>query len=73
MKRLADNVESEIDQEGFGRLTLTTVRAARAAERPYHHRDPFDRLLIAQALTDGLVLVSNETLFDSFAVSRLWD
>ena len=35
-------------------------------------RDPFDRTLVAQALTDGLVLVSNEPAFDSYDVRRLW-
>ena len=36
------------------------------------HRDPFDRMLIAQALMEGLMLVSNETIFDRFGVERLW-
>jgi len=36
------------------------------------HKDPFDRLLIAQALSEDLVLVSNETRFDDFAVKRVW-
>ena len=37
-----------------------------------HHRDPFDRMLIAQALAGELALVSNETVFDSYGVSRVW-
>jgi PIN domain nuclease of toxin-antitoxin system len=36
------------------------------------HRDPFDRLLIAQALIEKMSLVSNEAVFDGFGVSRLW-
>jgi PIN domain nuclease of toxin-antitoxin system len=36
------------------------------------HKDPFDRLLIAQTLAEDMMLVSNEVLFDSFAVKRLW-
>jgi PIN domain nuclease of toxin-antitoxin system len=36
------------------------------------HRDPFDRLLMAQSLAEEIVLVSNETLFDNFGVQRLW-
>jgi PIN domain nuclease of toxin-antitoxin system len=36
------------------------------------HRDPFDRLLIAQGLLNELTLVSNERLFDSFGVARIW-
>ncbi|WP_296391816.1 hypothetical protein [Reyranella sp.] len=37
-----------------------------------HHRDPFDRMLIAQAMIEELVLVSNERAFDVYGVRRLW-
>jgi PIN domain nuclease of toxin-antitoxin system len=37
-----------------------------------HHRDPFDRLLIAQAMVEGLSLVSADVVFDQYSVSRLW-
>ena len=46
--------------------------AKTAGELPLHHRDPFDRLLIAQAQIEDAYLVSNETLFDTFGVLRLW-
>ncbi|MGC6329985.1 PIN domain-containing protein [Rhizorhabdus sp. FW153] len=36
------------------------------------HKDPFDRLLIAQAQSEDMVLISNEALFDGFALKRLW-
>lgn len=39
---------------------------------PWHHRDPFDRLLIAQAEVEGIPLISVDGVFDSYAVSRLW-
>ena len=39
---------------------------------PQHHRDPFDRMLIAQALTEDFTLISNEALFDQYGVKRLW-
>ena len=39
---------------------------------PLHHRDPFDRLLIAQAKCDGLVLISADPMFDEYGVIRLW-
>ena len=39
---------------------------------PHSHKDPFDRMLAAQALLEGLTLVSADTIFDDFAVSRLW-
>jgi PIN domain nuclease of toxin-antitoxin system len=39
---------------------------------PYHHRDPFDRLLIAQALTESLTLVSRDAKFASYSVAQTW-
>jgi PIN domain nuclease of toxin-antitoxin system len=46
--------------------------AQRAGLLVGEHRDPFDRILIAQAQTENLLLVSNEKLFDGFGVQRLW-
>lgn len=43
-----------------------------AGEMAIAHKDPFDRLLIAQAQAEDMVLVSNEVLFDGFPVKRLW-
>ena len=43
-----------------------------AGRLPSVHKDPFDRMLIAQALAESLMLVSNERLFDSYGVPRLW-
>jgi PIN domain nuclease of toxin-antitoxin system len=39
---------------------------------PALHKDPFDRMLVAQALADNLMLVSNETIFDAYGAPRLW-
>ena len=39
---------------------------------PFHHKDPFDRLLIAQTEAEALTIISNETLFDQYAVKRIW-
>jgi PIN domain nuclease of toxin-antitoxin system len=39
---------------------------------PFHHRDPFDRLLAAQALVEGIPLVSGDTIFDTYGVPRIW-
>lgn len=59
-------------RQGFGALSITIPHAVRGGALSGAHKDPFDRLLIAQALVEDLVLVSNETLFDSFGVQRLW-
>ena len=43
-----------------------------AARLPFHHRDPFDRLMIAQSLIDGLPLLSVDDVFDDYGVERYW-
>lgn len=53
-------------------LPITLLHAARAGALDLAHRDPFDRLLMAQSLVEGVPLVSNETKFDQFGVERVW-
>ena len=58
--------------QNFQELPVTVQDAVRAGALPGPHRDPFDRMLMAQALARNLVLVSNESLFDQYGVHRLW-
>lgn len=53
-------------------LNISLRHAAVVRTLPFHHRDPFDRMLIAQALSENLTLVNNETLFDAYGVARMW-
>jgi PIN domain nuclease of toxin-antitoxin system len=53
-------------------LPIAIVHAERAGRLPGPHRDPFDRMLIAQAMLDDLVLVSNDTAFGAYGARRLW-
>jgi PIN domain nuclease of toxin-antitoxin system len=69
---LAQNFEEIIAEQGFGELPISVHHARLAGEMNIAHKDPFDRLLIAQAQAEDLVLVSNEALFDGFAIKRLW-
>lgn len=46
--------------------------AQRAGSLPEPHRDPFDRMFIAQAQAENVPLVSNETVFDHYGIRRLW-
>lgn len=55
-----DNLSAVIGDKHFEHLPLTFEHAERAAALPMHHRDPFDRMLIAQAQTEGLVLVTRD-------------
>ncbi len=53
-------------------LPITVDYAERQAELPSHHRDPFDRLLIAQALVEEVPVVSADTTFEQYGVVRIW-
>ena len=68
----ASDVEHHLASHGFRALPITMAHAETAGRLTGSHRDPFDRMLIAQALLENLVLVSNETRFDQFGVKRLW-
>lgn len=67
-----DFVQRAIFDNGFTILPIEPRHAAAVAALPFHHRDPFDRLLIAQSLVDGLPLVSADVAADPYGVQRLW-
>jgi len=59
-------------QQTFLGLPIILAHAELAGSLPGAHRDPFDRILIAQAIAENLTLVSNERIFDAFGIVRLW-
>ena len=61
-----------LQQMSFQELPVSMDHATRAGLLLGDHKDPFDRMLIAQALAENLPLVSNEELFDRFLVQRIW-
>lgn len=69
---LARDITGAIAEQNFTELPITVDEAARAGALPGPHRDPFDRMLIAQALARNLILISSESLFDRYGVRRLW-
>ena len=69
---LAQDFEAIIAGQGFDELAISVHHARLAGEMNIAHKDPFDRLLIAQAQAEDMTLVSNEALFDGFAVKRIW-
>jgi PIN domain nuclease of toxin-antitoxin system len=68
---VADIDRAIVDQSFIG-LPISVRHGQVAGALPGPHRDPFDRMLIAQATVDKLVLVSNEQAFDAYGVGRLW-
>jgi PIN domain nuclease of toxin-antitoxin system len=65
-------VLSQISQYGFTPLRITYDHTYRVGSLPQHHRDPFDRLLIAQAMTENLVLLTGDAQFPPYGVATLW-
>lgn len=57
---------------GLTLLPITVEYADVQAALPLHHRDPFDRLIIAQALAEGIAIVGADAAFDSYGVTRIW-
>jgi PIN domain nuclease of toxin-antitoxin system len=64
---IAEKVEG-----GFRVLSIDWTHAAGVERLPRHHRDPFDRLLITQALAENLPVVTNDAVFGSYGVAIVW-
>lgn len=60
-----------VSEEGFEPLPMTFEHAERAGALPPHHRDPFDRMLIAQAMAERLTLVTHDPAFDPYGIDLL--
>ena len=69
---VALDVTGSIAGQGFEELAISVDDAERAGRLPGLHRDPFDRVLIAQALARDLAIVSVDQAFDGYGVHRLW-
>ncbi len=69
---LAADFTGNLDRERFQLLSISVEHALRAGLLPGSHRDPFDRMLIAQAQAENLPIVSKEKLFDAYGLRRIW-
>ena len=69
---IAGDILGSIQAQGFAPLSVTVRHGQRAGALPSLHRDPFDRMLIAQAILEDCALISNEQRFDAYGVNRLW-
>lgn len=69
---LPDTIEEGVLASGFERLLITFSHAERVAGLPPHHKDPFDRILVAQAQAEGLTLVTHDRLLEPYDIEILW-
>lgn len=66
------SLEKLIIKRPFEILPITYDHTARVSKLSFHHRDPFDRMIIAQALTEKMAIVSHDSAFDLYRVKRIW-
>jgi PIN domain nuclease of toxin-antitoxin system len=69
---LAHDFSSYLEQERFDSLAISAEHGIRAGLLPGPHKDPFDRMLVAQALAENLPIISNDVVFDGYGVERAW-
>ena len=69
---LIRDFEESLKQDGFHSISITADHGIRAGLLPGPHKDPFDRMLIAQAQAENLAIVSNDSVFDRYGVTRIW-
>ena len=72
LRPYADFMHLVFNVYGFRALHVLPDHTVRLIGLPDHHRDPFDRLLIAQALHEGITLVSSDATFDLYGIPRIW-
>lgn len=69
---LVQELHRMVEREGFAELAISLEHAVRAGLLPLHHRDPFDRLLVAQAQAMGVPILSADLALDAYDVRRIW-
>jgi PIN domain nuclease of toxin-antitoxin system len=62
----------QLTKNSIDYLPIQLAELQHVATLPFHHRDPFDRLLIAQSIAHGLPIISSDELFDAYPIQRVW-
>ena len=65
-------IQGQLEVNGFGLLPISLEHTAAVADLPFHHRDPFDRLVAAQARHEAIAVVSSDPVFRKYGVKRVW-
>lgn len=67
-----NDIETSFKSTRFKLLSISLKDTVQVYNLPLHHKDPFDRILVAQAMNNSLVLVSRDAVFDAYPIQRLW-
>jgi PIN domain nuclease of toxin-antitoxin system len=69
---LHEYIAQKLSFEDFNLLNINLDHLSQIVTLPFYHKDPFDRLLIAQAMVEGIPLLSKDSAFDAYSINRLW-
>ncbi len=72
LKASFEQVGEQILQNSFQILPISFQDIVTLSSLPFYHRDPFDRMIITQSITNNLVLISKDKLFDQYEVKKIW-
>jgi PIN domain nuclease of toxin-antitoxin system len=65
-------LQQQLEVNGFQLLAVTLEHTAAVRDLPFHHRDPFDRLIAAQAQHEDIALITKDRIFTDYGVKRIW-
>jgi len=67
-----ENLDEMVEEAGFHHLPITFFHGEQAGQLPPHHRDPFDRMLIAQAQAEGLAIITSDQSFATYGIKTIY-
>ncbi len=65
-------ISAQLRRNGIALLGISVDHTNQVVSMPFHHRDPFDRLLVAQAIVEQVPIVSADTVFSTYSTNRIW-
>ncbi len=71
-KTLEDYIEEHVKGNNIEIMQIELPHVLRVESLPFHHRDPFDRLLIAQAIENNISIIGMDSIFDKYKINRIW-
>lgn len=73
LNRPLEEIFNIIEESGFNILPITSKHILSTTQLPFHHRDPFDRILIGQAISENMVIMTKDNEFEKYEVEIIWE
>ena len=65
-------IPEQLEMNSIGILPIEIIQLSRVIKLPFHHKDPFDRMIIAQCITEGMPVISSDAAFQKYPISTIW-